>query len=119
VIRAGATTAAGAATASSAIESKVLIVFAGTDDEPNDTDGIAAGAVAVGKEFLCECDEAAPLVEAAPRAGPRAGTLVETESETLDPDEPAEPVVSATAIGIAAVAQPIPSATANAPTRPT
>ena len=119
VMEAGSTTAAGVATASRETGPEVSIVSEGTDDEPNDTDGVAAGAVAVGKEFLCECDEAARLVEAAPRAGPRAGTLVETESEALEPDAPAEPVVSATAIGIAAVAQPIPNATANAPTRPT
>jgi hypothetical protein len=119
VIRAGSTTAAGAATASSAIESKVLIVFAGTDDEPNDTDGMATATVARGKESLRDRDEAAPLDAAAPRAGPRADTLVEPESDALEPDEPAEPVVSATAIGIAAIAQPIPNATANAPTRPT
>jgi hypothetical protein len=33
--------------------------------------------------------------------------------------DPAEPVVSANAIGIAATADPTPNATANAPTRPT
>jgi hypothetical protein len=36
-----------------------------------------------------------------------------------EPDEPAEPVVSANAVGIAATAEPTPRATANAPTRPT
>jgi hypothetical protein len=131
VMWAGSTTAVGAATTSltaagasvagvePATGPEVLIVSKGTDDEPSDTDGVVAGAGAVGKEFLCDCDEAAPLGEAAPRAGPRAGALVETESDALEPDEPADPVVSATAIGIAAVAQPLPSATANAPTRPT
>jgi hypothetical protein len=33
--------------------------------------------------------------------------------------DPAEPVVSANAIGIDATAEPTPNATANAPTRPT
>jgi len=97
----------------------MLIFSAGTDDEPNDTDGAAAGTVATGKESLCDCVDTAALDATAPRAGPRAGTFVEAASDALEPDAPAEPVVSATAIGIAAVAQPIPSATANAPTRPT
>ena len=35
------------------------------------------------------------------------------------PVEPPDPVVSAAAIGIEATAAPMPSATANAPTRPT
>ena len=119
VIWADSTTAAGAATASSETAPVVLIVSAETGDEPNDTDGMAIAAVAGGKEFLRDRDEAAPLDAAAPRAGPRADTLVEPEPETPEPEEPAEPVVSATAIGIAAIAQPIPSANANAPTRPT
>jgi hypothetical protein len=97
----------------------VLIVSARTNDEPNDTDGVTTATVAGGEKFLYVCDEAAPLDAAAPRAGTRADTLVESASDALEPDEPAEPVVSATAIGIAAVAQPIPNATANAPTRPT
>jgi len=119
VMWAGATTAAGAATTSLETGPEVLIVFEGTDDEPNDTDGVAAGTVTVGKEFLCDCVDATALAATAPRAGPRADTVVEAESDALEPDEPAEPVVSASAIGIAAVAQPTPNATANAPTRPT
>jgi hypothetical protein len=39
-------------------------------------------------------------------------------SEELAPDEPAEPVSSANATGIAAIAEPTPNATASAPTRP-
>ena len=42
----------------------------------------------------------------------------DAESAELD-DEPAEPVVSANATGIAATAEPTPNATAKAPTRPT
>jgi hypothetical protein len=36
-----------------------------------------------------------------------------------EPADPPDPVVSANAIGIDATAEPIPSANANAPTRPT
>jgi hypothetical protein len=42
----------------------------------------------------------------------------DAESEVL-PVEPDDPVVSANAIGIAPMAEPMPSATASAPTRPT
>lgn len=59
-------------------------------------------------------------------ADPRPGALADTRGELVasgrepdDPDDPAEPVVSANAIGIAATAEPIPSAIARAPTRPT
>ena len=52
---------------------------------------------------------------------PRAGRVVDVpEGESaLDPVEPEEPVVSAAATGTDAIAEPTPSATANAPTRPT
>jgi len=55
---------------------------------------------------------------------PRFGALVDSapadeESEAFAPVEPAEPVVSAKAIGIDPIAEPTPNATANAPTRPT
>ena len=61
------------------------------------------------------------------RAGPRDGAFVDSdaadpepaESAELDPDDPAEPVVSANATGTDATAEPTPNATANAPTRPT
>jgi hypothetical protein len=43
----------------------------------------------------------------------------EDAESVFEPDEPPEPVVSAKATGIAATAEPIPSATASAPTRPT
>jgi len=55
------------------------------------------------------------------RTGPRAGTFVDAEapaSAELEPEDPAEPVVSANAMGIDATAEPTPRATANAPTRP-
>ncbi len=59
----------------------------------------------------------------APR-DPRFGALVDPapadeEPEAFPPVEPAEPVVSAKAIGIDPIAEPTPNATANAPTRPT
>ena len=62
---------------------------------------------------------------AAPRSARRDGTraLVDAplgpDSAALDPVDPAEPVVSAAANGIAATAEPTPRATARAPTRPT
>lgn len=37
----------------------------------------------------------------------------------FEPAEPADPVVSANAMGIDAIAEPTPSATASAPTKPT
>jgi hypothetical protein len=43
----------------------------------------------------------------------------ELDDSLLAPAEPAEPVVSAAAIGTEATADPTPNATANAPTRPT
>jgi hypothetical protein len=49
------------------------------------------------------------LVDAAP----------DPDSAALEPVDPAEPVVSAAANGIAATAEPTPRATARAPTRPT
>ena len=58
------------------------------------------------------------------RDGPRDGVLGEVadtdgESDTAEPVDPAEPDVSANANGTDAIAEPTPSATANAPTRPT
>ena len=55
---------------------------------------------------------------------PRGGALVDPapadeESEAFASVEPADPVVSAKAIGIDPIAEPTPNATANAPTRPT
>ena len=72
------------------------------------------------------------LPEASPRAAadrdpPRVALVLvsgadadgEEASEELAPVDPAEPVVSAKATGIAATADPTPNATASAPTRPT
>jgi hypothetical protein len=55
------------------------------------------------------------------RVEPRDGALVDDPADTDEPEpvEPAEPVVSATATGTEAIADPTPNATANAPTRPT
>ena len=57
-----------------------------------------------------------------PREPPRvavlfAGALL--AAEVSDPEDPAEPFVSAKAIGIAEIAEPTPRASARAPTRPT
>ena len=55
-----------------------------------------------------------------PRVVPRrAGAVVVfLASDALTPVEPAEPVSSANAIGMARTAEPIPNANASAPTRP-
>ena len=60
-------------------------------------------------------------VRAAPRAGLGADDPDEAgvSAESDDPVEPPDPVVSANATGTATTADPTPSATANAPTRPT
>jgi hypothetical protein len=65
-----------------------------------------------------------PTLGTAPRPARRDGTLAFVDvdaraSAVPDPVDPADPVVSANAIGIAATAEPIPRAAANAPTRPT
>ena len=61
-------------------------------------------------------------LEAPPRLPRRAGEDfvedVDAELEAWSLEAPAEPVVSAYAIGIAEIAEPMPNATANAPTRP-
>ena len=68
-------------------------------------------------------DECEPEPE--PRPDRRDGTLAfvdpaeDNPSPEPEPVDPAEPVVSANAIGTEAIAEPIPNATANAPTRPT
>ena len=72
-------------------------------------------------------DEPSPeTLEAPPRARgvPREGAFVDAdapadESSASEPVEPPEPVVSAAANGIDAIAEPTPRATARAPTRPT
>jgi hypothetical protein len=59
------------------------------------------------------------------RTAPRAGLVADdpddpdASAESDDPVEPPDPVVSANATGTATTADPTPSATANAPTRPT
>ena len=58
-------------------------------------------------------------VRARERTLPRTGALVDDPDADDEPVEPAEPVVSANATGTAAIAEPTPNATANAPTRPT
>ena len=57
------------------------------------------------------CRAALPVVADGPAEG--------EESDVFDADEPEDPVRSANAIGIAATAEPTPSATASAPIRPT
>lgn len=97
-----------------------------------DTDGTASGPAPVfrrGPPFtaadgaVLKRDED-PSVGApgfAPRAGCRgADALVDVEpSGDPDPAAPPEPVRSAKAVGIAETAEPMPRATASAPTRPT
>ena len=69
--------------------------------------------------------ESAPEPPRPVRAAPRAGLVAadpdeaDVSAESDDPVEPPDPVVSANATGTATTADPTPSATANAPTRPT
>jgi hypothetical protein len=63
--------------------------------------------------------EPARPVRAAPREGADDAGDDEADGASDEPAEPPEPVVSATATGTDATAEPTPSATANAPTRPT
>jgi len=107
---------------------------------PSPTAGIPSGLELSGAEPASEAvseeeaeeesasEPAEPLPGAtlsrAPRAVPGDGDDVEApaddeDSEAFAPVEPAEPVVSAKAIGIDPIAEPTPSATANAPIRPT
>jgi len=96
---------------------------------------LRATEVAIGESLFEECEdvlsaigpaEAPRLFEEPPpeRDAARTGAFVvteepEDESAARDPVDPAEPVESAAASGMAAIAEPTPSATANAPTRPT
>jgi len=71
-------------------------------------------------EFL-EVSVGAVTAEARPARGPRDGTGFadgEGAPVVVDPVEPEVPVVSATANGTDSTAEPIPNATARAPTRP-
>ena len=97
------------------------------------TDGVTTGAVLLRVRGVAAAEEA-PLrgvllsaevesLEAPPRLPPRRGEVaLDCEDEApLDAwslVEPDEPVVSAYAIGIAEIAEPMPSAIASAPTRP-
>jgi hypothetical protein len=80
--------------------------------------GVAAGLS--GREFSAVSVAAAPAATRPPARGPRGATAVAVEGDAppaeVDPDAP---VVSAAAIGTDASAEPIPSATASTPTRPT
>jgi hypothetical protein len=87
-----------------------------------------AGVAGAGELLFREADDELPAADTAaePRTRdvPRDGPVPDAEdpaevSEVPEPLEPAEPRVSANAIGIAPMAEPMPSATASAPTRPT
>ena len=80
---------------------------------------VSAALERAGLDAAGEAEELSAL-PAAERLPPRRdGALVDVlESEELTPVEPAEPVSSANATGIAAIAEPIPNANASAPTRP-
>ena len=58
-------------------------------------------------------------MRAAPREGADDADDDDADVASDEPAEPPEPVVSATATGTDAIAEPTPNATANAPTRPT
>jgi hypothetical protein len=87
--------------------------------DPSDDNGGVPTARIAAADDAARPDAARVLEDAVRRFG--AGALP-AGSEALAPaapDEPAEPVVSANADGIAATADPTPNAIANAPTRPT
>ena len=90
-------------------------------ESPSDAGFTAPGArlpVSVDARPSAE-SETAGLPRSA-RAAPRDGLVADDADDvSADPVEPAEPVVSASATGIDAAADPMPKATANAPTRPT
>jgi hypothetical protein len=94
--------------------------------DPSDDSGVALTAViaaAARGGAVLDFRGADAVARAPERAAPRFGAaLTRAGSEALapaEPDESAEPVVSANADGIATTAEPTPNATANAPTRPT
>lgn len=110
-----------------------VTVFA-EDGSTDVTSGLRC-RVAATEPGACACEPvgepALGAVETALGADPRAARRDDTvalvdadaepeeESAPLDPVDPAEPVVSADANGTDAIAEPTPSATAKAPTRPT
>ena len=139
---AGAESAAGAD--SKSLSATVTTGTAGTEGaELFRRPGVAAdppGAPALGDPALPSTDSAAETSSAAaseaapePRTPPRPAADREPPRAVLDvvvdpdpeeasaefDDDPAEPIVSANATGIAATAEPTPKATASAPTRPT
>jgi hypothetical protein len=101
-----------------------------TASEPSEAAARAAVTEAAGAEVSAALERAGLVaagvaeelsaLSAAARLPPRrAGALVEVfVSDALTPVEPAEPVSSANATGMAAIADPMPNANASAPTRP-
>jgi hypothetical protein len=76
------------------------------------TDADGVGLAAPGFDFFAGVGRDGP-------AGCDFGEVPTDDDECADPDDPLESVVSANATpGIQTIAPPIPSATANAPTRP-
>lgn len=80
----------------------------------------------VGKDLGAVRDAAAPATSRGWAAGlpPRMAEgwgdpERDSDDDGADPEDPAEPLLSASAEGMASVAAPTPSATASAPTRPT
>lgn len=100
-----------------------------TDGRTDGTVGVRRPGAAAGPESCERVEDRGPgAAAAAPGEGPRpprrGDTAVDADgapcaSAEPDPVDPADPVVSANANGIDAAADPIPSATARAPTRPT
>ena len=102
---------------------EAMLGAASLADESDGESGESSGVVSSTAEGRLVSD---PVDESRTEAlrDPRFGALVDPapadeESEAFAPVEPAEPVVSAKAIGIDPIAEPTPNATANAPTRPT
>ena len=111
--------------------STARVTGAATDGTTDGTVGLRCPVTAAGADVwpgergdddASGSDETALGAEPRPVRRDGTATLVDGEScASTDPEpvDPAEPVVSANANGIDAAADPIPSATANAPTRPT
>ncbi len=100
---------------------------ASADESPSDAEATSSETRAPARAgaFVEGSAESAPEPPRPVRTAPRAGWVADdpddpdASAESDDPVEPPDPVVSANATGTATTADPTPSATANAPTRPT